>query len=1276
MSLHHTPPSKGLEQPPVTPAGPSHIELPHGSASQLELLIDMGPPFSDNVIESITACKIPPFWKQQPALWFAQIESLFQIHRIRSDDGRYHLVIGALDFEAIQEIADILASPPVIDKYVTLKTQLLARFADSADKQLHRLLTDLELGNRKPSQLLRHMRTLAGDRMSQDILRVRWLALLPPGTASPQDPSDNLLRGPLNSCRRAHGRLFYISSSCSCCKNHSPSPGRLGAADTQTIQRLGEAVTTMQQSVAHLTTLLERLLPAVVHQGQLTQRQLSGAITTAASVLLRDDASSRAALHSKLPMQMARETDVAAVDIGNRRQQAAPNEKRLQVFDRTTNISFLVDSGSVVSLIPRKCVHRKLTPTELQLFAANSSAICTFGQQPLTLELGLRRALKWSFIIADVNSAIIGADFLSHYGLIIDLSRQGLVDSKTSLATQGQVCETTIFSVSATSQHNLPNSPHREAYATLLDSHAAVFAPRPTPSAICFDGIAHHIETTGPPVFERPRRLLGDKLAAAKADFNLLLHLGVVQPSRNRYPIPRIEDILQQLHEKKVFSTLDLIRAYHQIPVAPEDAPKTAVTAPFGLFEFLGMPPGLRNARQTFQRHMNNILRGINFAACYVDDIIVFSDSHEEHLQHLDAVLRVLQENNFPVHATKFFFGQDSVRYLGYTVSQTGLKPPLDGVTAIQQFPKPKTITDLRRFLGMVNYYRRVLPNTAQQQAPLTRHLKDAKKRDKREIHWTTETEAAFQKCKDALTAATHSAFLAPDAPLTLTTDAIDSAIGASLEQQIDGHWQLLGFFSRKLSPTEQKYSTYDRELLAVFAAVKFFKHILEGRVFQFTTDIVHVRGENNVVTDTLSRISAIEMPSTLSAKIIANAQEADPELADIVRSTSLEPNLRIEEEDIWCDVSMGIVRPYLPQPLRRKAFDIIHGPAHPSARSTLKCIKQKLIWPGINQDVSRWARECLPCQRPKVSRHNKPQPEYRSSGQPIQSHPFGPDRATACTRWPVALPLPNIEADTVTSALFNHWICNFGTPLTITTDQGTQFESALFQSLARLIGAPRIRTTPYHPQANGLIECWNRTLKAALRCHAPTPWPDILPTVLLGLRACMKEDPQASPAKLLSAQHYGYRKPLKTIKNGYPDTVLDIELFKIGSNSSWFIESKLYATITLERHSCSQTTKRASKALTNDQKTSMSNLMHHRTDFNIDAEWHFFGTAHGKGSCDDVGAIRFRNTPPVARMQIAHAIIPQSDCKQCYIRVLKNLWLQWHTRSEKYLNCRKRNIA
>lgn len=279
MSLQRSPPAKGLQQGSEVTSESGHGDVPHGIASSLEPLIDMAPLFNDNTIESVTACKIPLFWKQQPALWFAQIESLFQIHRIRSDDGRYHLVIGALDSEAIQEIADILASPPAIDKYVTLKTQLLARFADSADKQLHRLLTDLELGNRKPSQLLRHMRTLAGNRVSQDILRVRWLALLPPGiqrvlkilrTTCLDELStvaDELMDG------SSAPQVLAVASS----RAHSlpPVQVRPPATENQDIQRLGEIITSMQQTVANLTALFERFSPLVAYQRQSFQRQRS-----------------------------------------------------------------------------------------------------------------------------------------------------------------------------------------------------------------------------------------------------------------------------------------------------------------------------------------------------------------------------------------------------------------------------------------------------------------------------------------------------------------------------------------------------------------------------------------------------------------------------------------------------------------------------------------------------------------------------------------------------------------------------------------------------------------------------------------------------------------------------------------------------------------------------------------------------------------------------------------------------------------------------------------
>lgn len=362
----------------------------------------------------------------------------------------------------------------------------------------------------------------------------------------------------------------------------------------------------------------------------------------------------------------------------------------------------------------------------------------------------------------------------------------------------------------------------------------------------------------------------------------------------DQYPLKLIQDLFPMLHGKKVFSAIDLVQAYYHIPMAEEDIPKTAITTPFGLYEFVVMPFGLRCATQTFQRFMDMVLRDLDFDFCYVDDILVFSESHDQHQQHLQIVFDKLRQYGLTINSSKCQFGQSELTFLGYHVSEAGYKPPQYRVDTIVNYPKPQTIKQMRRFLGMINYYRTLIPHAAHLLKPLNAYLKDSRKNNQRKVNWTPEAEDSFKEAKETLATIALTTYPAPDAPLALRTDASDTCIGAALEQCVNGKWTPMGFFSRKLSDTEQRYSTYDRELLAIFAAIKYFKHQLDCRefviatdhkpliyahkqksenisprqrrqldhIFQHSTKIVHVKGAENVVADALSRINTIDMPT------------------------------------------------------------------------------------------------------------------------------------------------------------------------------------------------------------------------------------------------------------------------------------------------------------------------------------------------------------------------------------------------------------------------------
>ena len=389
------------------------------------------------------------------------------------------------------------------------------------------------------------------------------------------------------------------------------------------------------------------------------------------------------------------------------------------------------------------------------------------------------------------------------------------------------------------------------------------------------------------------------------------------------------------------------------------------------------------------------------------------------------------------------------------------------------------------------------------------------------DFQWTKRLQSAFNETKQALASATLLIHPSNTATTCLIVDASNLAVGGVLEQFLDGNWKPLAFFSRKLDKAQKNYSTFDRELFAIYAAVKHFGYFIEGRRFhiftdnkpltfafasnsdrwtpmqqrhlafiaEYTTDIRHIHGRDNAVADALSRVELISDPVCMSAHCpdldllgMAKAQHGDSDVqvyrTSITRLVLADLPIPGTSTTLLCDTSTDVARAIVPLAWRRMVFDTIHGLAHPGIRTSRKLVAAHFVWHGMNKQVGIWEKTCVSCQRSKV---------HRNVTAPLQ-HGHLPDRRfqrihvdivrplpisqgksylftiiDRYTRWPEAIPMADATASSFAFALLSQHIARFGVPEDVTSDRGPQFTSALWTALNTLLGVQHHRTTAYH---------------------------------------------------------------------------------------------------------------------------------------------------------------------------------------------------------------------
>ena len=616
----------------------------------------------------------------------------------------------------------------------------------------------------------------------------------------------------------------------------------------------------------------------------------------------------------------------------------------------------------------------------------------------------------------------------------------------------------------------------------------------------------------------------------------------------DHYPLPRIESILSDCAKGSIWAKIDMTNSFFQTRVHPDDVKFTAVMTPFGLYEWVVMPMGCKNAPATHQRRMNQALRKYIGKIChvYLDDIVIWSGSIEEHRQNVETILQALRDADLYCSTKKSQLFTTELDFLGHHISARGIEPDKKKIQKIQEWPTPRCAKDVRKFLGLVQYLAAFLPRLAEYRTVLTPLT--TKEAQKEWPGWSIGHQVAFQNIKnvvlssECLTTIDHDNM--GDRKIFVTCDASDRRTGACLS--FGETWESarpVAWDSVQLSEAEKNYPTHEKEMLAIVRALKRFRADLLGTHFTVYTDhrtlecfqsqrdmsrrqarwqellaeydfkVVYVKGGENTVADALSRMPE-EGEETFKTVAAVLTVSSDPKISETIRSgykddpfcqkilANLDSFPAVKVIDGLVYIGSRLVIPRVGT-IREDLFRMAHDNlGHFGAEKSYANLRTAYYWPRMRAELEgAYIPGCDSCQRYKGSTkrpagplHPLPVPDQRGDSVAIDF--IGPlpedegfdcivtmtDRAGADIQ--VVPTRMDVSAEDFAQLFFDHWYCEHGLPLEVISDRDKLFVSGFWKTLTKTAGVKLGMSTAFHPETDGSSERTNKTVNQCLRYH------------------------------------------------------------------------------------------------------------------------------------------------------------------------------------------------